>query len=141
MEQPGCEHFSHTPQVLGWKCRDVGKPHRVVGQLKDAYGRASGALWGSLAAEPHLGAAFTQHTAAGGTAAGYELWAMMGLLWNCSSRMALGMLWAAMGYTHGTSSLAPNKPLDLHFAPQDEGKMSVRGIYRLLTYSGPRATL
>ena len=87
------------------------------------------------------GAVFTKHTAAGGTAAGYELWAMLGLLWNCSSRMALGMLWAAMGYTHGTSSLPPNKPLDLHLAPQDEGKMSVRGIFRLLTYSGPRATL
>ena len=121
-------------------CWDVGKPYGVVGQLKDAYGRASGALWGSFGAEPHLGAAFTQHTAAGGTAAGHGLRAVMGLLWG-SSTMALGLLWAAMGYTHGTSSLAPNKPLDLHFAPQDEGKMSIRGIYRLLTYSGPRATL
>ena len=64
----------------------------------------------------------------------------MGLLWG-SSTMALGLLWAAMGYTHGSSSLAPNKPLDLHLAPQDEGKMSVRGLFRLLTYSGHRATL
>ena len=121
-------------------CWDVGKPHRVVGQLKDAYGRASGALWGSFGAEPHLGAAFTQHTAAGGTAVGHRLWAVMGLLWG-SSTMALGLPWAAMGYSHGTSSIAPNKPVDLHLAPQDEGKMSIRGIYRLLTYSGPRATL
>ena len=107
MEHQGGDRFSHTPQVLGWKCRDVGKPHRVVGQLKDAYGRASGALWGSFGAEPHLGAAFTQHTAAGGTAAGHGLWAVMGLLWG-SATMALGVLWAAMGYTHGTSSIVPN---------------------------------
>ena len=65
----------------------------------------------------------------------------MGLLRGSYSRMALGLLWAAMGYTHGSSSLAPNKPLDLHFAPKDEGKMSVRGLFRLLTYSDPRATL
>ena len=76
-----------------------------------------------------------------GTAAGHGLRAVMGLLWGFSSRMALGVLWAALGYTHGTSSLAPDKPLDLHFAPQDEGKMRVRGLFRLLTYSGPRATL
>ena len=64
----------------------------------------------------------------------------MGLLWGCY-RMALGVLWAAMGYTHGTSSIAPKYPLDHHLAPQDEGKMSIRGIFRLLKYSGPRATL
>ena len=122
-------------------CWDVGKPYDVVGQLKVAYGRASGALWGSFGAEPHLGAAFTQHTAAGGTAAGHGLRAVMGLLWGCSSTMALGLLWAAMGYTHGAASIAPNKALDPHLVPQDEGKISVRGIYRLLTYSDPRATL
>ena len=116
MEHQGCERFSHTPLALGLMCWDVGKPYGVVGQLKDAYGRASGALWGSFGAEPHLGAAFTQHTAAGGTAAGHGLWAVMGLLWGCST-MALGLPWAAMGYSHGTSSIAPNKPVDLHLAP------------------------
>ena len=75
-----------------------------------------------------------------GTAAGHGLRAVMGLLWGCY-RMALGLLCTAMGYTHGTASLAPDKPLDLHFAPKDEGKMSVRGLFRLLTYSDPRATL
>ena len=98
MEHQGCEHFSHTPLALGLMCWDVGKPYGVVGQLKDAYGRASGALWGSFGAEPHLGAAFTQHTAAGGTAAGHGPWAVMGLLWGCS-RMALGLLWGSYG-TH-----------------------------------------
>ena len=96
MEHQGCERFLHTPLALGWMCWDVGKPHGVVGQLKDAYGRASGELWGSFGAEPHLGAAFTQHTAAGGTVAGHGLRAVMGLLWG-SSRMALGLLWAALG--------------------------------------------
>ena len=96
MEHEGCERVSHTPLALGLMCWDVGKPYGVVGQLKDAYGRASGALWGSFGAEPHLGAAFTQHTAAGGTAAGHGLRAVMGLLWG-SSRMALGLLWAALG--------------------------------------------
>ena len=61
-------------------CCDVGKPRGVVEELKDAYGRALGALWGSFGAEPHLGAAFIQHTAAGGTAAGHGLRAVMGLL-------------------------------------------------------------
>ena len=75
-----------------------GEALRVVGQLKDAYGRATGALWGSYGAEPHLGAAFTQHTAGGGTAAGHGPWAVMGLLWGCS-RMALRLLWGSYG-TH-----------------------------------------
>ena len=48
-----------------------GEALRVVGQLKDAYGRATGALWGSYEAEQHQGAALTQHTARGGTAAGH----------------------------------------------------------------------
>lgn len=79
--------------------------------------------------------------------------------WNCcwpwaagSDGAALRLLYddsgAALG-SYGIDSwnlfhspqLWTNKPLDLHFAPQDEGKMSIRGIYRLLTYSGPRATL
>ena len=47
-----------------------------------------GALWGSYGAQPHLGAAFTQHTAGGGTAAGHGPWAVMGLFWA-----ALGWLW------------------------------------------------
>ena len=59
---------------------DVGKPYKVVGQLKDAYGRATEALRGSYGAEPHLGAALTQHTACGGTAAGHGPWAVMALL-------------------------------------------------------------
>ena len=42
-----------------------------------------------------------------GTAAGHGLWAVMGLLWGCST-MALGLPWAAMGYTHGASSIAPS---------------------------------
>ena len=44
-----------------------------------------------------------------GTAAGHGLRAVMGLLWGCS-RMALRVLWAAMGYTHGASSLPPTNP-------------------------------
>ena len=45
-----------------------------------------------------------------GTAAGHGLRAVMGLLRGSYSRMALGLLWAAMGYTHGASSLPPTNP-------------------------------
>ena len=75
--------------------------------------------------------------------------------WNCcwpraagSDGAALGQLYDGSGAALGSYGihawslfLTPNKPLNLHLAPQDEGKMSIRGIYRLLTYSGPRATL
>lgn len=88
------ERSSHTPQPRGGICCDMGKPYGVVGQLKDADGRARGALWGSPGAEPHPGVAFTQHTAGGGTAAGHGPWAVMGLFWGCS-RMALGLLWGS----------------------------------------------
>lgn len=76
----------------------MGKPYGVVGQLKDTYGRATGALWGSYEAEQHLGAALTQHTACGGTAAGHGPWAVMALLYDGSGD--------AMVHTHGISSLA-----------------------------------
>ena len=75
--------------------------------------------------------------------------------WNCcwpraagSDGAALGQLYDGSGAALGSYGihawslfLTPNKPLNLHLAPQDEGKMSVRGLFRLLTYSGPRATL
>ena len=68
-----------------------GEALRVVGQLKDAYGRATGALWGSFGAEPHLGAAFTQHTAAGG---------------NCCWPRAVGSDGATLGLLYDGSGAA-----------------------------------
>ena len=96
---------------------DVGKPYKVVGPLKDIYWRAIGTPWGSYGAEPHLGAAFTQHTAGGGTAAGHGLWAAMGLFWA-----ALGWLWScygtAMGNSHSSVGLTyPHTELAVNLLP------------------------
>ena len=101
-----------TESCAWWNNRDVSisrTPHRYLG--------GSAGMWGSLTGLCLYPTALLQLGKAElplpntlllvGTAAGHGLWAVMGLLWGCST-MALGLPWAAMGYTHGTSSIAPN---------------------------------